>query len=68
MKLIITKRQWPCKNNGYKKKSIKIKVYKTDTQEMTKIRWFGKILDDLEDKAQKKSNRTDCGKIEKLVD
>jgi len=25
---------------------------------MTKTRWFGKILDDLEDKAHKKSNRT----------
>jgi len=35
---------------------------------MTKTRRFGKILDDLEDKAHKKSNRTDCGKTEKLVD
>lgn len=35
---------------------------------MTKTRWFGKILDDLEDKAHKKSNRTDCGKTKKLGD
>jgi hypothetical protein len=35
---------------------------------MTKTRWFGKILNDLEDKAHKKSNKTDCGKTEKHVD
>jgi hypothetical protein len=35
---------------------------------MTKTRWFGKILDYLEDKAHKKSNRTDSSKTEKLVD
>jgi hypothetical protein len=35
---------------------------------MTKTRWFGKILDDLEDKAHMKSNKTDCKKKKKLVD
>jgi len=31
MKLITTERQWPCKNNGQKNKSIRIRLYKTDT-------------------------------------